>query len=100
MRMAVELLEKGEFGEVYNMGSEGGIQIYDLAHKIGHLMGHDDVEIVTEQSRVRPWEIWHLQSDNTKLYSVIGQKTPTTLDSALMRTIDYFYANNNKWDWE
>lgn len=100
VRMAVELLENGEFGEVYNMGSEGGIQIYDLAHLIGKIMGHNEVEIITDQSRVRPWEIWHLQSDNTKLYSVIGQKTPTSLEDALKKTVDYFFENNKKWDWE
>ena len=61
VRMAVELLEKGEFGEVYNMGSEDGIKIYDLANLIGKLMGHDSVEIEVDQARVRPWEIWHLQ---------------------------------------
>jgi UDP-glucose 4-epimerase len=99
VNMAVELLEKGEFGEVYNMGSEGGIQIYDLAHLIGKLMGHEEVEIVTDQSRVRPWEIWHLQSDNAKLYAAIGQKVPTSLEDALQKTIDYFYANEDKWDW-
>jgi len=99
VKMAVELLEKGEFGEVYNMGSEGGIQIHDLAHLIGKLMGHEEVEIVTDQSRVRPWEIWHLQSDNTKLYAAIGQKVPTSLEDALQKTIDYFYANEDKWDW-
>ena len=95
--MAVELLEKGKFGEVYNMGSEGGTKIYDLAHLIGKLMGHKTVEITTDEARVRPWEIWHLQSDNTKLYSVIGQKTPTSLEKALEATISYFYANGNKW---
>ena len=63
-------------------------------------MGHDEVTINVDQARVRPWEIWHLQSDNTKLYSVIGQKTPTSLEEALKRTIDYFYDNNKKWDWE
>jgi len=99
VRMAVELLEKGEFGEVYNMGSEGGIKIYDLAHLIGELMGHDSIEISVEQSRVRPWEIWHLQSDNTKLYSVIGKKEPTPLRVALERTIEYYRNNNSKWDW-
>tara|TARA_Y100000592_G_scaffold14898_1_gene21616 strand:+ start:4326 stop:5312 length:987 start_codon:yes stop_codon:yes gene_type:complete len=97
--MAVELLEKGEFGEVYNMGSEDGIQIYDLAHLIGKLMGHEEVKIVTDEERIRPWEIWHLQSDNTKLYSAIGQKTPTSLEESLQKTIDYFNKNNNKWDW-
>ena len=97
--MAVELLEKGEFGEVYNMGSEDGIQIYDLAHLIGELMGHKNVEIKVDQARVRPWEIWHLQSDNTKLYNAIGQKTPTPLRDSLQKTIDYYYENNGEWDW-
>ena len=82
------------------MGSEGGIKIYDLAQLIGSLMGHDEVIINVDQARVRPWEIWHLQSDNTKLYSVIGQKTPTPLDEALRRTIDYYYENGKSWDWE
>jgi nucleoside-diphosphate-sugar epimerase len=99
VRMAVELLEKGEFGEVYNMGSEGGIKIYDLAHLIGTLMGHDSVEIEVDQARVRPWEIWHLQSDNTKLYQAIGQKIPTSLEAALKKTIDYYHNNGQKWDW-
>ena len=99
VRMAVELLEKGEFGEVYNMGSEGGIKIYDLARLIGKLMGYDKVEIIVDQDRVRPWEIWHLQSDNTKLYSVIGERTPTSLEVALKKTIDYYHNNDKKWDW-
>ena len=99
VRMAVELLEKGEFGEVYNMGSEDGIQIYDLARLIGKLMGHEEVEIITDEKRVRPWEIWHLQSDNTKLYSVIGVKTPTSLEEALKKTIKYYYDNDKRWDW-
>jgi nucleoside-diphosphate-sugar epimerase len=98
--MAVELLEKGNFGEVYNMGSEDGIKIYDLANLIGKLMGHEFVDIEVDQSRVRPWEIWHLQSDNTKLYSVIGQKVPTNLEEALRKTIQYFIDNGNSWDWK
>ena len=100
VRMAVELLEKGEFGEVYNMGSEGGIKIYDLAHLIGNLMGYEEVEIEVDQARVRPWEIWHLQSDNTKLYSVIGARVPTSLEEALEKTIKYFRKNNEQWDWK
>jgi nucleoside-diphosphate-sugar epimerase len=97
--MAVLLLEKGEFGEVYNMGSEGGIQIYDLARLIGSLMGHETVDIIVDKKRVRPWEIWHLQSDNTKLYSVIGKREPTSLEESLRKTIKYYYENNKKWDW-
>jgi UDP-glucose 4-epimerase len=98
VRMAVNLLETGNFGEVYNMGSEDGIKIYDLARLIGKIMGHSEININVDQKRVRPWEIWHLQSDNTKLYSVIEARPEVTLEEALKRTISYFYENNNKWD--
>ena len=85
VKMAVELLEKGQFGEVYNMGIEDGIQIYELANKIGHLMGKTDVEIAQVSERVRPWEIWHLQSDNSKLYKTIERRPEVSLDEALKR---------------
>lgn len=89
VRMATELLEKGQYGEVYNMGSEDGIKIYDLAFLIGKLMGKQ-VVVETDESRVRPWEIWHLQSDNSKLYSVIDYRPQVSLEEALKRTIaDY-----------
>ncbi len=98
VRMAVELLEKGEPGEVYNMGSETGIQIYDLARLIGRLMGHPDIEIVTDPQRVRPWEIWHLQSDNGKLYAAIETRPQVSLEEALRRTINCFVENGRRWD--
>jgi nucleoside-diphosphate-sugar epimerase len=99
VRMAVDLLENGEFGEVYNMGSEEGVQIYDLAVMIGKVMGYRGVNIAVDKKRVRPWEIWHLQSDNTKLYSVIKTRPEVSLEEALKRTVNYFHNNKCKWDW-
>jgi UDP-glucose 4-epimerase len=87
VRMAVELLEKGQFGDVYNMGSEQGIKIYDLANLIGEIMDVK-VEIEIDTTRIRPWEIWHLQSDNSKLYSVIKYRPKVPLREALERTIE------------
>lgn len=95
--MAVELLEKGEFGEVYNMGSEEGIKMYELAVLIGKLMGVE-VTVKTDKKRVRPWEIWHLQSDNSKLYGAIKYRPKTELEVALKKTIKWFKENGNKWD--
>jgi len=92
VRMAVELLEKGEFGEVYNMGSETGIQMYDLAKMIGKLMGKD-IKVEEDPARVRPWEIWHLQSDNTKLYNIIESRPQVSLEEALKRTIKDYEEN-------
>jgi nucleoside-diphosphate-sugar epimerase len=101
VRMAVCLLESGEFGEVYNMGSQDAIAIYDLARLIGEMMWETTpVHVVTDENRKRPWEIWHLQSDNTKLYGAIAERPAVSLTEALKRTIAYFHANNNKWGWE
>ena len=99
VKMAVDLLENGEFGEVYNMGSEEGVKIYDLAHMIGNLMGHNSITIEEDPERIRPWEIWHLQSDNTKLYKAINTRPETSLEEALKKTIDYFRKNGESWDW-
>lgn len=99
VRMAVELLENGYFGEVYNMGSEDVIRMYDLAKRIGKLMGVN-IEVEQDPARVRPWEIWHLQSDNTKLYDTIGARPQVSLDEALTRTINYYLANGKRWDYQ
>ena len=99
VRMAVDLLENGQFGEVYNMGSEDGVKIYDLAEMIGKIMGWPSINIEVDQEKVRPWEIWHLQSDNTKLYEVIESRPEVSLEEALIRTVNYFRDNGNRWDW-
>lgn len=106
VRMAVELLEKGEFGEVYNMGSEEGVYMYDLANMIQKIMGKvygfapHDFTITPDPTRMRPWEIWHLQSDNTKLYSVIETRPQVSLEEALIKTVQFYKDNGNKWDYE
>lgn len=105
-RIAVELLERGQFGEVYNLGSETGIKMYDLARLIGKLMGFADVTVEHDPARVRPWEIWHLQSDNSKLNAALHLNfksiypTITALDEALKKTIAWFNSNGRKWPWE
>lgn len=100
VRMAVELLEKGEFGEVYNLGSENGFKMYGLAKVIGELMGFTSVDVEVDESRKRPWEIWHLRSDNTKVYNTIKSRPEVYLSEALRRTIVYFVNSGNKWCWE
>jgi nucleoside-diphosphate-sugar epimerase len=100
VRMAAELLEKGQFGEVFNLGSESGIKIYDLAKLIGRLMGFEDVIIHQDQTRIRPWEIWHLQASNEKIYSVIDYRPQVSLEEALKRTIQWYEDNGRRWPWE
>lgn len=92
VKMAVELLEKGQFGEVYNMGSQDVIKIYDLAHLIAKIMGKE-ITIIEDESRKRPWEIWHLKSDNKKLFNTIDRRPEVSLEEALKRTIKDYEEN-------
>lgn len=96
VKMAVELLEKGEFGEVYNLGSQEGVKIYDLAKMIGAIMGKG-VYVQEDEKKKRKWEIWHLQADNTKIYKTIESRPQVPLEQAVKLTIDYYEANPDKW---
>ena len=87
--MAVELLEKGQFGQVYNLGSESGVKMYDLVPMIGKIMGKD-LTVVEDPARKRPWDIEHLQSDNTKIYSTISRRPEVPFEEALKRTVESY----------
>lgn len=100
VRIAVDLLERGAFGEVYNLGSEEGVKIYELAKRIGRVMGFRDVTVEEDEARKRPWEIWHLQSDNSKLWEVVPRRPITTLDTALRLTVEDYRRNDCQWCWE
>lgn len=96
--MACELLENGAFGYVYNLGSQHTIHIYDLALLMGRIMGVP-VVVEVDPARYRPWEIWHLQSDNNRIHGVIEHRPMITLEGALRRTIDYFDTHPHEWAW-
>lgn len=105
VRMATELLEKGQFGEVYNLGSTTGVKIYDLAVMVGSLFGYRNSEkirssIVVDASRVRPWEIWRLCSNNSKIDRVINTRPTLSLYESLGKALEWYVANNYKWAWE
>jgi len=99
VRMATELLENGQFGQVYNMGSEHTTKIYDLAARIGQLMQRDCM-VCVDKNRIRPWEIWYLRSDNAKLYECISHRPAIDLDSSLALTIKDFRQSGDKWVWQ
>jgi len=86
VKCSVSLLEHGRFGEVYNLGSEEIIKMYDLATLIGKLMGKD-LAVIPDITRFRPWDIEHLQSDNTKINKIIPSFPKVSLKEMLRRTI-------------
>lgn len=89
-RYAIELLEKGEPGEIYNLGAGNCISIETLARAIGLLMGHNEIRITVDPAKLRPWDIERLQSDNTKIHSVVEYRPLTEMTEGLQNTIMYF----------
>lgn len=99
VRGAVELLERGELGEVYNLGSKESIAIYDLAALIGRILGLK-VVVDVDPAKIRPWEIWALRSDNTKIEGFVETANFKTLEKALEFTIQDYLRNGYSWNWQ
>lgn len=89
---AIELLEKGILGEVYNLGASNCISIKELAHLIGRLMGKE-ITINIDKNKLRPWDVERLESDNTKIHSILTYRPKTSFEEGLLKTIDYFKKN-------
>jgi nucleoside-diphosphate-sugar epimerase len=100
VRMAVELLEKGEFGQVYNLGSETSISIYKLAQLVADVVSSGRTTIKEDASRIRKWEIWHLRSDNSKIYGTIESRPKVSLRDAIGKTVQYYLDSGKRWCWE
>lgn len=90
VRIMVELLERGDWGEVYNVGSEEGIRICDLVHLVARAMGFSGVRVQEDETRKRKWEIWRLAACCEKLYRALGYKpTFTPLEETVRRTVNW-----------
>lgn len=86
---AIELLEKGTPGEVYNLGAGKCMSIEDLANLIAEVWGkHCDIKI--DPAKFRPWDIERLQSDNTKIHEVVDYRPQINFREGLRKTITYF----------
>jgi len=93
--MAIELLEKGRLGEVYNLGTGVAWSIKELAEQIGKLMNRKP-KIIVDKRRLRPFDVSYLRCDNKRIYRVIKSRPKTSLKEGLKKTIDYFY----KYGWQ
>lgn len=82
-------LEKGEPGEVYNLGSGKDITIQELLDRLLELT---DIEITVKQdpARMRPSDVEILQADITKFGKLTGWKPEIPLDKTLEDLLDYW----------
>lgn len=87
-------------GEVVNLGSNRTYSIEKLAHLIGKLIGHDNIEIKIESSRLRPLDVNLLQCDYSKAKKYTGWEPKVDIEEGLKRTIEWYMKNGKRWLWE
>lgn len=85
----VELIEKGEVGDVYNAGSGHSIKIEDILGKLLALT-KTQIKIERDESLFRPIDMPDLVCDNTKIRQTTGWEPKINIDDTLAQTLEYF----------
>ncbi len=83
------LMEKGEPGEVYNIGS--GVS-HEIKEVLDFFIAHANVQITseTDPARLRPSDIPDFVCDATKLYNLTGWKPEISFETSLQDILDYW----------
>ncbi len=83
------LMQKGESGEVYNLGSGKSYKIQDV---LEILLRHSTAKIIVEKDPelVRPADIPELLCDYTKLHHATGWRPEISLEDSLKDTLEYW----------
>jgi len=87
-------------GEVVNIGSNITYSIEEIAKKLGKLMGHNDVDITIDKSRLRPLDVNLLQCDYRRINEKTGWKPTVDIQEGLKRTTSWYLENGKEWGWE
>ncbi|MBN1995692.1 MAG: GDP-mannose 4,6-dehydratase [Anaerolineae bacterium] len=85
------LVERGEPGEAYNVGTG---QAHSIQYLLDVLLGYSNVKIKVEQDpkRMRPSDVPVLYADNGKLRAATGWEPTYTFEESLRRVLDYWRA--------
>lgn len=83
------LMERGEYGSAYNIGSGRSYKIQEV---LDILLPFSDANIIVEKdpSLFRPGDIPELRCDYHKLHKATGWKPEITLEESLKDTLDYW----------
>ncbi len=82
-------LEKGEPGEVYNIGSGKDISIRELLEKLFELTDRE-IEVRQDPARMRPSDVEVLLADVTKFHNLTGWKPEIPFEKTLSDLLNYW----------
>ncbi|MBN1428783.1 MAG: GDP-mannose 4,6-dehydratase [Anaerolineae bacterium] len=94
VRAYLLLLQHGEPGEVYNIGSE---QAYSIQEILDTLLGMTEIpiEVQIDPDRFRPVEIPIMQADNSKIQAATGWRPTYSIEQSLADILAEWRARMN-----
>lgn len=89
MEAYIQIMEKGEPGEVYNIGSG---RSYEIKQILDMLLSFSEKEIKVEEDKalLRPIDVPELVCDNTKIKKITGWEPKIPIETTLRETLDYW----------
>lgn len=92
VRAYIEILEKGEPGEVYNIGSGKSHRIKDILDMLISLSSVE-IEVELDPGKLRPSDVPDIYSNNGKIEGVTLWRPEIKLEDTLKDTLDYYRKN-------
>lgn len=88
------LMEQGDAGEVYNVGTG---KAHSIQYLLEVLLGYSSVDINVKQDteRLRPSDVSIIYADNSKLRAKTGWTPTYTFEESLRRVLDYWRKKVN-----
>ena len=80
----LHLLQQGEAGETYNVGSGHSVSIAELAARVAGVIGHGEYKILGAPDT--GWNPGRYVPDTQKIKTGLGMQETVTLDQAIFRT--------------
>jgi len=83
------LMEKGEAGEVYNIGAGKSISIQEMLDILLSL-SEKEIKVEVDQSLVRPVDVEDMYADISKIKTATGWTPSISIEETMKDTLDYF----------
>lgn len=83
------LMEKGNSGETYNVGSGKAIEIKEILDMILE-ESSKTIEVKTDESKLRPVDVPIIEADITKITQDTGWEPEITLKQTIQETLEYW----------
>lgn len=83
------LVQKGEKGQTYNVGTGNALAISEILERILAL-STVSIEVKTDPARLRPVDVPIIEPDVTKIYKATGWKPEISIDTTLKETLEYW----------